>query len=88
MKVLKSIHKNESKISDLIEFFDGSSLDGYEVLKDLYNRSFIGMRNSKGHVFFKYKYLRGHTYGSELNLNHEEKLLTHNVFSHQFQDFY
>ena len=88
MKVLKSIHKNESKISELIEFFDGSSLDGYEVLKDLYNRSFIGMRNSKGHVFFKYKYLRGHTYGSELNLNHEEKLLTHNVFSHQFQDFY
>lgn len=88
IEVLKSIHNNESTIPQLLELFSGSELDGNEVLKDLYNRSFIGMRNHKGHVFFKYKCLRGHTYGAELNLSHEEKLLTHNVFAHQFQDFY
>ncbi|MFL7034936.1 P-loop ATPase, Sll1717 family [Vibrio lentus] len=88
IKVLRHVHENESKIDDLMQFFEGSDLDYQEVLKDLYNRSFIGMRNSKGHVFFKYKFLKGHTYGAELNIEHDHKLLTHTVFDHQFQDFY
>ncbi|MFT6987169.1 MAG: hypothetical protein ACJAT7_003022 [Psychromonas sp.] len=88
LKVLKVIHGNKSTIPEVLELFSGSDLDGNEVLKDLYNRSFIGMLNHKNHVFFKYKCLRGHTYGAELILDNEEKLLTHNVFSHQFQDFY
>ncbi len=88
IKVLKNIHDNETMISGLITLFEGSTLDAHEVLKDLYNRSFIGMRNTRGHVFFKYKYLKGHTYGAELNLDHDYKLLTHNVFEHQFKDFY
>ena len=57
-------------------------------LKDWYSRSFLGIKNSKGHVFFKYKFLKGHTYGAELNLEHDYELLTHTVFKHQFQDFY
>jgi hypothetical protein len=88
LKVLKVVHLNQSTIPEVLELFNDSELDGNEVLKDLYNRSFIGMLNHKNHVFFKYKCLRGHTYGSELSLDNEEKLLTHNVFSHQFQDFY
>lgn len=88
IKILKNVHDSESTISELLKLFEGSDLDGQEVLKDLYNRSFLGMRNSKGHVFFKYKFLKGHTYGAELNLDHDHKLLTHTVFEHQFQDFY
>ncbi len=88
IKVLKSIHDNEPKISDLLGLFSDTKLDGQEVLKDLYNRSFVGMRNSKGHVFFKYKFLKGHTFGAELNLDQNHKLLTHTVFEHQFQDYY
>lgn len=88
LKVLKFIHKGHSTIPEVLELFKDSELDGNEVLKDLYNRSFIGMLNHKNHVFFKYKCLRGHTYGSELIFDNEQKLLTHNVFSHQFQDFY
>jgi hypothetical protein len=88
LKILKVIHTGNSTIPEVLELFEDSKLDGNEVLKDLYNRSFIGMLNHKNHVFFKYKCLRGHTYGSELILDNEEKLLTHNVFSHQFQEFY
>lgn len=88
IKILKKVHDDESKISELLPLFEDSDLDAQEVLKDLYNRSFLGMRNSKGHVFFKYKFLKGHTYGAELNLDHDHKLLTHTVFEHQFQDFY
>ncbi|WP_337911754.1 P-loop ATPase, Sll1717 family [Vibrio cholerae] len=87
-KVLKYIHKNQAKIPEVLELFNESEVDGVEVLKDLYNRSFIGMRNFKGHVFFKYKFLRGHTFGFELSLEHEETILTHNVFYYLFQDFY
>ena len=88
LKILRIVHGNESKVSDLLGLFEGSELDGEEVLKDLYSRSFLGMRNEKGHVFFKYKYLKGHTYGAEFNLDHNNKLLTHTVFEYQFQDFY
>lgn len=87
-KILRTIFKNESKIDEIIPIFEGCNLDYRIVLKDLYDRNFIGMRMENGHVFFKYKSLKGHTYGLEFNVEHDHKLQTHFVFEHIFSEFY
>ncbi|MFM2584349.1 P-loop ATPase, Sll1717 family [Vibrio campbellii] len=88
LSTLSIINKTEPTVGDIIPELNKANLDAERVLEDLYERSFIGMRNDKGHVFFKYKYLPHHTFGDELKLAKDQKLLVHFIFEQLFREIY
>lgn len=88
MSTLSIIRNIEPTFGNLISKLSEASLDAERVLVDLYDRSFIGMRNDKGHVFFKYKYLPHHTIGDQLIKAPDQKLLVHFIFEQVFKEVY
>ncbi|HAS6227578.1 TPA: hypothetical protein I7179_03790 [Vibrio vulnificus] len=88
LSTLSTILKTEPTVGEIIPKLREAEIDAEKVLEDLYERSFIGMRNDKGHVFFKYKYLPHHTFGDELKLSEDQKLLVHFIFEQLFRETY
>lgn len=88
LNALSIINKTEPTIGEIIPELNKANLNAERILEDLYERSFIGMRNDKGHVFFKYKHLPHHTFGDEIKLAQDQKLLVHFIFEQLFREVY
>ncbi|CAH1541750.1 conserved hypothetical protein [Vibrio owensii] len=88
LNALNTILTTEPTVGEIIPKLNAANLDGEKVLGDLYDRSFIGMRNDKGHVFFKYKSLAHHTFGHKIRFAEDQKLLVHYIFEKVFREVY
>jgi hypothetical protein len=88
LRALSIVQKDQPTVGEITPHLISANLDPVKILKDLYDRSFIGMRNDKGHVFFKYKFLSHHNFGEELKTNNDQKIIVHYIFEQLFKDIY